>query len=64
MSYTQLYDANVYNPRSYTPGHLFKDESNVALCGFRFKKNAATSYDSNPRKVCRKCQKIKEGETK
>ncbi len=60
MSYTQLYDANVYNPRSYTPGHLFKDESDAALCGFRFNKKAAKCLDPNMKKVCKKCQKIKE----
>ena len=57
--YTQFYDANSYNPAGYTPGHLFKDVSDVALCGFRFGRKAAKLYDQNLNKVCLKCQKTK-----
>jgi len=56
----QLYDANLYNPRTYTPGHLFMSGLDVSLCGFRFGTRAEPSYDSNQKKVCRKCQAIKE----
>jgi hypothetical protein len=66
----QKYDGNKYNPRSYTRGHLFYENSEVALCGFKFKHRSApviekeyNSYEELPfipelKKLCLKCHDI------
>jgi hypothetical protein len=46
MKLFQRYDGNKHSEQDYTRGHLFKENSKTALCGFKFCDTAAPIYEN------------------
>ena len=64
---SQYYDGNIYNPRKYTPGHLFENSANISLCGIKKAKMSAPVFERKYSSVqeigilskcCLKCKSV------